>query len=74
MRDDIVIRRATSSDVDAIYAVEVAAFAEDVWSHETFDELLRESECYYFIAYCDDKVVGYCGMYHETEETLQLSH
>ena len=69
MKDNIAIRRATSSDVDAIYAVEVAAFADDSWSRESFDEILDEPECYYFIAHCDDNIVGYCGMYHETGET-----
>ena len=68
MRDNIAIRRATPYDVDAIYAVEVASFTDDLWSHKTFIEILGEPECYYFIAHCDGNVVGYCGMYHETEE------
>ena|GEM_PF-102542 len=69
LNNTITIRKATSADADAIHAVDVAAFADDSWPRESFDEVLNEPECHYFIAYCNGAIVGYCGMYHETEET-----
>ncbi len=67
--DDLVIRRMTAADVDAVTAIEAATFAMP-WSRESF---LREMEknvvARYLVAEKAGQVIGYAGAWVILDES-----
>ena len=61
---NIKIEKMTVDDIDKIYKLELEIFKDDPWPVEWFHEGLSDYEGHYFIAYLDDEIAGYCGMYH----------
>jgi len=63
--DNIPIERAKPEHLAEITAVDVAAYGPESASH-WLEEGLSDPEGYYFAAFINDVIVGYCGMYRLT--------
>lgn len=59
----------TAADIDAVYAMELEVFDDAPWPRDWFDEGVNDPDGYYFLAYSDSILVGYCGMYNVTSKT-----
>lgn len=58
---DYIIRRMTLSDVDAVHAIEAAAFPMP-WSRDSFvKEMTENKTARYLVAQSGDEVIGYAG-------------
>ena len=55
----MVIREMQKADVDAVTALEAACFSQP-WLRHDFEEILTNPDRFYFVAICDDKVIGGC--------------
>ena len=65
---DTVIRRMTLNDVDAVYAIETAAFARP-WTREDFIKEMTVNTCArYLVAERDGKIIGYAGAWIVLDE------
>jgi len=62
---NIIIKHAHSANLAAIQAIDIAAYGTDNASHWLAESLADPAGCY-FIAFLDDTIIGYCGMYHVT--------
>jgi len=56
------IRIATSSDLDAIMAIERANFPDDAWSRDAMASELGNPNGRYLVALDGDEVIGYAGL------------
>lgn len=60
---DMIIRQATVNDVDEIYEIERACFAEP-WSKDAMIyELESNPRAFYIVAELEEQVVGYAGLW-----------
>jgi len=65
-----LIRRATLADIPAIVAIENDAFV-DPWEQSIFIEALSYYATTYFVAVCDERVVGFMvGAIEDTGENI----
>ena len=56
------LRLATEADLAAIMELEKASFGNDSWSRPTMRAELMAPHTYYFVAFVDQKIVGYAGL------------
>jgi [ribosomal protein S18]-alanine N-acetyltransferase len=56
------LRRARAADLDAVIAIERAAYPTDAWSAEAMASQLENPNTWYLIAEADGVVVGHAGM------------
>jgi ribosomal-protein-alanine N-acetyltransferase len=59
------MRRARSSDLEAIMAIETATFTSDAWSSEAMASDLASEHTHYLVAFPPDepaRIVGYAGL------------
>ena len=62
------IRNMTADDIDAVTFVEESCF-HIPWTRKDFEREVNENKmAIYKVAVCDDKVVGYAGMWHVITE------
>ena len=65
MNECINIRKMTASDICDVYSLHLSDSDDNPnryvinWLNETVDDPCG----YYFVAFWDDELVGYCGMY-----------
>jgi ribosomal-protein-alanine acetyltransferase len=60
---DIVLRPATSADLDAIMLIETSVFVNDAWSADAMSRDLANPSCHYLVATdAEGTVVGYAGL------------
>ncbi len=65
---EVVIRRMTIQDVDAVHAVETASFPKP-WTREDFEKEMTQNTCArYLVAEVDGKVVGFAGTWVVLDE------
>ena len=65
---DLVIRRMTINDVDAVYAIEANTFARP-WSRQDFIKEMTTNTCArYLVAEKDGNVIGYAGAWIVLDE------
>lgn len=57
----LIIRKLQETDIEALAAIEAAAFSMP-WSTQDFADLLHRDYCLYLVAEIEGKVVGSCGM------------
>lgn len=63
MTESIKIRQMTLDDLDNIMEVEQLSFSVP-WSRESFEgEVLQNKAAVYLVAQCDDRVIGYVGVW-----------
>lgn len=55
---EILVRHATSADIDAVFAIECDSFA-DAWTRSSFEFLLTSDVHVFAVAALGDRVVGY---------------
>lgn len=66
--DDVLIRRMTLLDVDAVHAIELSTFAKP-WSREDFVKEMTQNRCArYLVAEKDGKVIGFAGAWIVLDE------
>ena len=58
----VTIRRATVSDVDALWRLEQSLFLNDAWSRELFVDEIGHPFSYYLVAEDGGEIVGYAGL------------
>ena len=58
----VTIRRATVSDVDALWGLEQGLFLNDAWSRELFVDEIGHPFSYYLVAEDGGEIVGYAGL------------
>jgi ribosomal-protein-alanine N-acetyltransferase len=58
----VELRRARAADLDAVIAIERAAYPSDAWSAEAMASQLESENTCYLIAEEDGVVVGYAGL------------
>ena len=58
----VTIRRATVSDVDALWGLEQGLFLNDAWSRELFVDEIGHPFSYYLVAEDSGEIVGYAGL------------
>lgn len=68
LRDGILIRGATNSDLDRVVDIERISFPSP-WSRFAFETELRRPRSRFFIAQVGDEVVGYIIAYHYEESS-----
>lgn len=68
MKKDIKIIKMSSEDIDMVYVLEPKVFVDDPWPIEWFQEGVGDPEGYYYMAFFENELVGYCGMYHITSQ------
>ena len=71
MNETIRIEKMTIDDIPAAYAINLEANKDDPWPMEWFKEDFNgvdpeEPTPYWFLAYYQDELAGFCGMYHNT--------
>lgn len=65
---DIIIRRMTIRDVDAVHAIECATFPKP-WQREDFVKEMTQNTCArYLVAETDGKVIGFAGTWIVLDE------
>ena len=68
MDNAIRIEEMTIDDIPVAYAINLEAHKDDPWPMEWFEEAFNgnpeEPTPYYFLAYYNDQLAGFCGMYH----------
>ena len=65
---DILIRRMTLNDVDAVHAIEEATFPKP-WSRDAFVQEMTKNACArYLVAEEDGKVIGFAGAWIVLDE------
>ncbi len=65
---DVVIRRMTIDDVDAVAAIEAATFPMP-WSRRSFEEEMTRNACArYLVAETEGKIVGFAGVWVVIDE------
>src|SRR5690554_3145592 len=69
MKDDCVkFRFMTVEDIDDVLAVDHQSFPNP-WSKETFyQEIMYNDYALYLLMVCDEKIIGYSGMWIITDE------
>ena len=60
-------RKGLEKDIMSIARLEKEAFS-DAWSEQSIGETLKQKQAFITVAETDDKVVGYCIIYHVLEE------
>ena len=70
----MIIREMTRTDIDAVMAVDSAAFA-DAWQETTFCEELDKDYSHYFVCETDGEISGYAGIWciYETAELMRIA-
>lgn len=63
------VRAATPADLDAIMAIEKAAFPTDAWSRDMMLAELESIFAAYYVAELDGEIVGYAGLRHLDGQT-----
>ena len=59
----LIIRRMTLADVDAVHAIEASVFA-DPWSRDSFEKEMTENKCArYLVAELLGQVIGFAGIW-----------
>lgn len=65
---DVIIRRMTLADVDAVHAIEAATFPKP-WSRDAFVQEMTKNACArYLVAEDEGKVVGFAGAWIVLDE------
>ena len=67
MNNSIIIRRMSYKDIPEVAYVEKTCFSMP-WSEKSFEDSLSLDYAYFFTAECDNKIVGYVGMYQVADE------
>ena len=57
------LRPARAADLDAVIALERAAYPTDAWSEEAMASQLENTNTYYLVAEDESAVVGYAGLH-----------
>ena len=66
--NDVLIRRMTINDVDAVHAIESATFARP-WKREDFVKEMTQNQCArYLVAETEGRVVGFAGAWIVLDE------
>lgn len=65
MSNNIRIERMILDD-GTIYAIALEEFDDAAWAMEVFNEFINDSCGYFFKAYQNDEIAGFCSMYHNT--------
>ncbi len=66
---DLIIRRMTMADLDAVTAIEEATFAHP-WTHADYEgELTRNKAARYLVAEADGEVAGFAGAWIILDES-----
>lgn len=68
MASEMIIRRMTMADVDAVAAVEAATFPTP-WSRDAFQSEMKNVAARYLVAEKDGKVIGYAGAWIILDES-----
>lgn len=63
----IFVREMTAEDLDYVMEIENASFAIP-WTRKSMEGELGSAMKLYYVALCDDRVVGYAGMWHVVTE------
>ena len=58
---EILIRPLEKKDIPELSAIEAATFSMP-WTAADFEGLLERDYCTYYVAECDGKIIGSCGM------------
>ena len=58
----VELRLARADDLDAVIAIERAAYPTDAWSAEAMGSQLENPNTHYVIAVEEDRIVGYAGL------------
>ena len=58
---NIEIRNLQDSDIEALSAIEAAAFSMP-WSADDFRDLLSRNYCFYLVAFVDGRIAGCAGL------------
>ena len=66
-KTDVIIRKATINDVDAIVDVELDVFTT-AWSRQSFEEELNNVLTTYLIVELNSQIVGYAGFWLVIDE------
>lgn len=66
--DEITLRRMTAADIDAVHAIESAAFSMP-WSRQAFEHELAQNACArYLVAVRQGEVIGFAGVWVVLDE------
>ena len=65
--EKIVIRAMHQEDLEQVAELEKSIFSEP-WSREGFALSLASKDTLYFVAVCEERIVGYCGLLRSFEE------
>ncbi|MCM1124859.1 MAG: ribosomal protein S18-alanine N-acetyltransferase [Lachnospiraceae bacterium] len=57
----VIVRRMKAADVEAASVIEREVFSMP-WSAEDFLEMVEADYAYYYVAECEGKIVGCCGI------------
>ena len=66
MTNELNIMRMLPEHVERVYAIELEVFADDPAPLSWFTDSFLDPASYYYVAFWNDELVGYCGMYHNT--------
>lgn len=61
------IRRMEPEDIEPVAAIEAATFSEP-WSVNGFKSALERRDTIFYVAYDEDKILGYVGFYYGIDE------
>jgi len=59
----VKVNKMTENDIKGVYAVELQCFGESAFPMDWFTDVVYDENCHYYVAYLDDKPVGYVGMH-----------
>lgn len=68
MSNNIRIERMMSEDI-GVYSMELQVFDDAAWALNIFNEFINDPYGYFFKAYWNDEIAGYCSMYYNTMHT-----
>lgn len=68
MNEEVIFRKMTVDDVDAVHKIEHSSFSLP-WTKEAFHyEMLENQHAYYVLAETADGIVGFCGLWLVMDE------
>lgn len=67
--ENLTIVKAFPKDIETIFELGKEVFVVDSWPIEWFIEGINDPDGYYFLAYINNTLAGFCGMYNITAKT-----
>ena len=66
--EKIIVEKMTLAHLDAVHTIEERSFSAP-WSKASIrQDLTKNNQSHYYVAICEEKVIGYAGMWHIINE------